>query len=392
MRLLYFIDSLSRAGAEQSLVALAPIYADRGLSLEVAYLYERPGLRDDLLRAGARLFPLTDGRSRLGWIRRASALVEERRPDLIHTTLFEADLVGRIASTLRRVPVVSSLVNVAYGPEQLRDPLLVPWKVRAAQMVDSLTAQRVVRFHAVSTHVADVMSGRLHIPRERIDVIPRGRDPRELGTRTKERRVEARRRLGLASDTRLILAVARHEHQKGLDVLLEAFPAVLRGIPSTRLAIAGREGTQTPALKEAVDRLGLGAGVELLGARSDVPDLFCAADVFSFPSRWEGLPGALLEAMALEAPIVANDIPSVREVLGDETRGWLVPVGSSGVLAKTIVEALSDDQEAKRRVALAKARFSETFTIDRVADSMIAFYEQVLISMSRRSHWSNPAN
>src|SRR5256885_15159329 len=114
MRVLYVIDSLGPGGAEASLVALARLYPARGVELEVAYLQDRPGLQEALAATGARLTPLAGPGGRHGWVRRAAALARDRRPDLVHTTLFEADIAGRLAGASARVPIVSSIVNVGY--------------------------------------------------------------------------------------------------------------------------------------------------------------------------------------------------------------------------------------------------------------------------------------
>jgi len=378
MHVLYLIDSLVPGGAEQSLASLAPHYRAAGLRLDVAYLHDRPGLQASLQAAGAELYCLGSGRDRLRSIRLARLLIRKRSPDLIHTTLFEADVAGRAAGMLSRVPVVSSLVNVEYGPEQRADPRLRRWKLRAAQTVDAATARAVRRFHAVSRYVADVMARRLLVPRDRIDVVPRGRDAERLGRRMPERRAAAREALGVVSETPLVLAVARHEYQKGLDVLIEAFPRVLRGVPEARLLVAGRDGGHTPALSEAIERHRMNDAAILLGARDDVPDLLCAADVFVAPSRWEGLPGSVLEAMALEAPIVASDIPTVLEAVGEDSAALLVPAGDPDALADAITTALLDRSAAAERARRARARFLERFTLEAVAAGMLSFYERAL--------------
>ena len=377
MRLLYMIDSLVAGGAEQSLAALAPRYRDRGIELDIAYLHNRPGLQDVLSEAGARLFCLAGPGGRPGWALRATKLVRERRPDLIHTTIFEADVAGRIASLGGRIPVVSSLVNVEYGPEQFDDPRIRSWRLRAAQVVDVVTARRVTRFHAITHHVADVMASRLRLPQDRIVVVPRGRDPEVLGTRTPARRGTARRALGVDKDTSLIVAAARHEYQKGLDVLLGAMPEVLRAVPEALLVIAGREGNHTEELGRLVRSLGIEHAVRLLGVRADVPELLCAADAFVMPSRWEGLGSVLLEAMALQAPIVASSLPPVREIVG-ERLARLVPPEQAGSLATEVSATLRDRVGSESRAGRARERFLNDFAIEPVADRMVHFYSDAL--------------
>jgi glycosyltransferase involved in cell wall biosynthesis len=378
VRVLYLIDSLiAGGGAERSLATLAPHYPPRGMTLDVAYFHERVGVAGELEAAGARLWPLTDARGLPGEARRAAELVRRLRPDVVHTTLFEADVAGRVAALGTRLPVVTSLVNTSYGAEQRANPALSAWKVRGAQLLDAVTARRVTRFHAVSSWVADVMAARLRVPRDHVDVIPRGRDAALLGRRDAARRAAARAGLRLRDDEPLVLAVGRHEYQKGYDVLLTAFARVRRDIPGARLAIAGRPTAETPALLAGADALGLGDRVDLLGIRDDVPELLCAADVFAFASRWEGMPGGVIEAMALEAPIVATGIAPVREVLGDDRCGWTVPVGDAEAMGAALIKAVCDPTAATRAAA-ARTRFLEHFTIERVADAMARFYERAL--------------
>jgi glycosyltransferase involved in cell wall biosynthesis len=379
VHVLYLIDSLVPGGAERSLAAMCPHLTAAGVRLEVATLHERRGLQEELERGGARLYRLAGAGGRAAWIRRAAGLIRQRRPDLVHTTLFEADIAGRVAATVCRVPVVSSLVNDAYGPEQhagIGGVNLV--KLRAAQLLDGVTARRVVRFHAISAHVADLMAQRLRLPRDRVDVVPRGRDPHSLGIRTADRRARARALLGVDQGRPLVLAAARHEPQKGLDVLLEAVPAVLERMPTTQVVVAGRTGHLTPLLRTITARLGLGTSVRFLGARDDVPELLCAADVFVLPSRWEGLGSVLLEAMALEAPIVATDLPAIGEVVSDGATALLAQPGQPEALAGSILATLADRSAAAARARSAHSRFLSDFAIERIADRMLAFYEHAL--------------
>jgi glycosyltransferase involved in cell wall biosynthesis len=385
VRILYLIDSLTAAGAERSLAAMAPGYADRGLQLEVAFLHDRPGVQAELEAAGARLFCLAGPGGRPGWVRRAHRLVASRRPDLVHTTLFEADVAGRVAAGLAGVPVVSSLVNVAYGAEQVPVLGVRRWKLRGAQLLDAATARRVVRFHAITGHVAEVMARRLRVPRDRIEVIPRGRDPGRLGRRDPERRARARAGLGVADGAPLVLAAARQEHQKGLDVLLEALPGVLDRHPEARLLLAGRDGHQTPLLRAAAARPGLAGRVAFLGPRDDVAELLCAADVVAIPSRWEGLSNVLIEAMALEAPIVVSDLPVLEDAVGGgDDMALVVRPGDAAQLAGAISATLDDPAAAAERARRARHRFLERFTIDRVVDQMAGFYRRALTGSGGR--------
>jgi glycosyltransferase involved in cell wall biosynthesis/peptidoglycan/xylan/chitin deacetylase (PgdA/CDA1 family) len=384
MRLLYLIDSIAPGGAGRSLLAVAPHLASKGVQLEVAYLVDRqPNLRAQFQGAGARVVRV-GGSSRAEWLIQATRLVHRRRPDVVHTTLFEADIAGRLAGLFAGAPVVSSLVNLAYGPEQLRDRRLSPWKVTGARVLDAATGRIPVRFHAVTREVAEVMGRRLKISGGRIDVVPRGRDSDSLGTRTPLRRSQVRGRLGVEASELVILAVGRQEYQKGFDVLLDAFGQVLEHLPDARLFICGRKGGASEALE--MQTKPIQQRVAFMGHRGDVPDLLCAADVVVLPSRWEGIGGVLLEAMALETPIVASDLPALREVLDDGECGRLVPPGQPQELRNAIVKALGDGKETMARVRAARRRFEQVYTADRVAEQMLRFYEHALKqSASNRS-------
>jgi glycosyltransferase involved in cell wall biosynthesis len=372
LHVVHVIDSLTAAGAESSLAAMAPGLVASGVRLDVVALTARAGVQDSLREAGASVTEL-DG-SRLTWWRQVHALLRQCQPDLVHTTLFEANVAGRIAARRAHTPVVSTLANEMYGAAH-HAGYGRHSRMRAAQVIDGLTARLAVRLHSVSTHVADVMARRLRYPRERIDVVPRGRDPEVLGRRSDERRRRARASLEIGADEPLVLAIARQEHQKGLDVLIDAMLRLRQKHPRARCVVAGRPGNVTPSLEEQVRRSD--APVELLGGRDDVPDLLCAADVFVLPSRREGLPGALLEAMALECPAVVTNLPQIREVVDDEI-AMLVPPDDANALALAVESELVNPAAASARATAARARFLERFTIDAVVEEMLVFYRRAL--------------
>ncbi len=377
MSVLIVIDSLAVGGAEQSLSILAPYIVKAGIELHVGYLKDRTGIGESLTSNGVVIHNLDGPGGRIRGIFRTVRLMKVLAPDLVHTILFESDVVARIAARIAGVPVVSSFVTESYGPEHLENPEYRRWKVRGAQIADALTARLVRRFHAVSTNSADVMSERLRLPRHKIEVIPRGRDLNRLGGVTAERRKRTRRSLGIEDDTPLIVAAARHYHMKGLDLLVGALGEVSAAIPTARLFIAGRSGPATEELRQVANSQGTEDMITFGGYRDDVPDLMAAADVIVVPSRAEGSPGVLIEAMALGVPVVATDIPSVREVAGAGRQTvLLVPTESTKDLAIGIIRVLEDSEFAQVIASAAKERFLNHYTIDTVADEMIAFYKR----------------
>lgn len=378
---LFVINSLAPGGAERSLVELLPKLVERGVRPVVVCLYQRvPGFQEEVLSGGFDLRFLKRRRL-LGRARELRGLIRDENPLLIHTTLFEADLVGRLAAIGSGVPVMTTLANTTYDPQRIRaDANLNRVKVWGVKAIDGLTARHLTdHFHAVSGAVKASLVESLRLDPETVTVIHRGRDPERLGRRTEARRASARSSLGLEADTELILNVGRHEFQKGQHHLIKAFADVVTRRPKASLAIAGRPGNATGSIERLVDQLGLENKVSFLGHRGDVPDLLVAADLFVFPSLWEGLGGALIEALALEVPIVATDLPAVREVVVDEVTGLLVPPGDEGLLAKSI-EVLLGADPGRRLVAGNRSRFETIFDLDICANRLMDLMDAVALS------------
>jgi glycosyltransferase involved in cell wall biosynthesis len=183
--------------------------------------------------------------------------------------------------------------------------------------------------------------------------------------------------LGVDDTTPLVVAAARHEYQKGLDVLVRAWPAIRAAVPGARLLIGGRRGSESARLERLVDEMGPDAGIDLIGPRDDVPDLLCAADVFVVPSRWEGLGSILVEAMALGAPVVASSVGPIPDLAGSWAR--LVPPEDPSALSDAVVATVHQPApEGARRARVAVQQFEEGYTLDAVADAMVAFYGRAL--------------
>lgn len=361
-------------GAERSLASLVSHWRGR-IDLEVVTFSDRAELACDIIDGGARVTNL-DGHSMHAVIGQLRRLIKERRPDLVHSVLFDADVATRLA-TPAGIPVSCSLVNVNYGPQQWEAPGRSRWKVTAVQAIDAISAQRVARFHALSSEVASVMAKRLHISRDDIDIIPRGRSRQDVGYPSQGRRLEARSRLGVIGPEPLLVAAARHEWQKGLDVLLHAVPYVRETFPNLIVRIGGRDGAETSRLHELAEAVGLEPDTVFIGPRKDVPDLMCAADVYCVPSRWEGLGSIMIEAMALGAPVVAADIAPIREL--DPSGRWIrhFQPGSLEDLAYTIKETLSG-QDKDERSAAAIQLFENSYRSDHIADQMATFFHRAV--------------
>ena len=360
---LFVINSFLAGGAERSLIELLPGIRAKDITLIVACLYRREvGFEDEVREAGfdVRVLPGSNLASKTLALRR---LIKEERPDLVHTALFESDLAGRLASIGLRVPVMTTLANTAYDDARQGDPNVNLRRLKVVKWIDGLTARHLTQhFHAVSQAVKDSTVEQLSVPAERITVVKRGRDEARLGERTSERRLAVRKALGLADDAEVLISVGRQEFQKGHRHLIDAFPAVVAVRPRARLLIAGREGHASRDLVAQITALGLDDEVKLLGHREDVADVLAAADVFVFPSVYEGLGGALIEAIGLGLPVVASDIPALREVVRQGENADLVPPGDPAALTRAIVGLLSDPDRLRSYSERSRQLFADEFT------------------------------
>lgn len=375
MKVLFVMDTLGAGGAERSLQEMLPLFERGGVDVHVACFHRRKVGVEHLV-FGRHEVHVLEERGRLRQMARLRRIVRDQSFDLVHTTLFEADVYGRPAIAGLGIPVVTSLVNMPYEPARLRsDAHVNRLKLSAARGLEAITGHLFAdHYHAITHAVKDSAATSFLIPPRKITVVYRGRDQARLGRRTPERRRRARAALGVPDDRFVVLTVGRQEFQKGQTHLVEAFAQTDQN--DTEVWIAGREGNATPALTASIERSGVAGRIRRLGHREDVPELMCAADLFVLPSLWEGLGGVLIEAMALELPIVASDLPPVREVCEDGSCGRLVPAGDPRAMAAAIGE-MRDRREERRRLAEAgRRRFETTFTLERSAAGMMRIFER----------------
>ncbi|HEV7937426.1 MAG TPA: glycosyltransferase family 4 protein [Solirubrobacteraceae bacterium] len=379
MKVLYAIDSLHGGGAETSLLDMVPALRARDVELSLVTLLPD----DDALTARVQELGVPIRRlAGYSWPKRFAELRRElhrSRPDLLHTSLARSDMVGRAAAVGVDVPVVTTLVNSFYGPEHRANSAYGPLVVDGAQLVDMLAARRTTVFHAISYAVADVMTRRLRLRADRVEVVYRGRDEARLGRRTMERREAVRTALGISTDTPLVLIVGRLDLQKAVDVALRATGILQQTLADVQTIVVGRNGNAARDVHELAASM---QNVRMLGHRDDVPDLMCAADCLCFPSRWEGLGGTVIEAMALELPIVASDIGPIREALGDV--GWpLATVDDVHAVADGLSSLLAGGRTVAERVANGRRRYENVFTMTSVAEGMVELYSRAIAEAQR---------
>jgi len=215
---------------------------------------------------------------------------------------------------------------------------------------------------------------------ERVVVINNGIDHRAF-TRNRRREPQVRQEFGYAPDAVLIGAVGRLESEKRFDLLIDAFVDVSRREPRARLAIVG-EGSLRPALEAQIARLGMTDRCRLLGHQADMIGVLHLFDVLVQSSIREGTPNAVLEAMALETPIVATHVGGTAELVTHGMHGLLVPPGRAAPLANAIEAALADRAASAVRAAAARRRVETELSFERRIQKVESIYTTLATNVS----------
>jgi glycosyltransferase involved in cell wall biosynthesis len=391
LRVLHVIDSLAGSGGAENRLVDEVVAMTGRCDQTVVRLFERDFLDRRLQDAGVPVVALGYHAGRAGrtWPlvgHRLAGVVRDLRPEVIHTSLFTGNLVGQLAGARRRVPVVSTFNRTGEAHlQRALQPGVASWKGRVMQAVGRWAARRGdVHYRAVGDYALRTNCASLGLPLDRATVVPRGvsLDPpsscssssSSSSPAAEERPAGGRASFGLPTDVPLFVNVARVVPEKAQHLLVEAFARVATELPGARLAIAGAEGSASPAVAAAVERAGLADAVVMLGFRSDARDLVAAADVFAFSSMSEGSPGAVVEAMMLGTPVAAFAIPPVAELTGDGDHAWLAPPGDAEALATAMLAAYRADDRGERAAA-AQAWAEKNFALDAVADQLADLLE-----------------
>jgi glycosyltransferase involved in cell wall biosynthesis len=286
------------------------------------------------------------------------------RPDVLHTHLFHADFVGRLAAECVGLPHVVHSVHVAEGRFR-------PWQFAWAR----LAADACGRIVCVSPDVRDHHARLSGLPSRRYSVIPNGIDV-DAYTCDPGRRQTLRRQWGVAEGRCLLAFVGRLDPQKGVDVLISALSHLGGRHEPIEIVIAG-EGPLESVVRTYAE-VGEGGGhCRVLGYVSNVSDVYSAADALVLPSRWEGFGLVAAEAMAAGLPVIGTNVPGLRHVVVHGQTGLLVPPDDVQALADAMA-ALAGDEDARTRYGEAGLqRVRRLYDIDRNVAQHAELYEQI---------------
>jgi glycosyltransferase involved in cell wall biosynthesis len=380
----HVIEALGPGGAERLLYTnLKHFDPARVRSTVVTVFPHATHWREPIQELGVEVVGLgcNDLRDLPRGVARLRAWLKRARPDLLHTHLWGANVVGRVAGRLAGVPVVSSVHNPDYEPEAWDDGSSVSVRKRKLiRAIDRWTARLACdRMVAVSDYVRRSTHRRLGYPLERTELLYNPIDASLFSAPPRRTRREVLKELGIPESSAVLLNVARTAPQKGFLYAVRAMPRILERHPEAHLLSVGA--TTDPQwverLKGEVEALGLVGRVHILGARRDVPELLRACDLFVFPSLYEGLGIALIEAMAAGCACVTTGTGPLPEVVSDRVDGWLVPPADAEALAEAVVKLL-DDAALRASLGREATRSAlERFQPQRAADRLMEIYESV---------------
>ena len=325
-----------------------------------------------LREVGVRLIPLAmSNRFDLRIPYRLARIVREHAVTILHSHGGgRADFFVHLTSKLVNIPV--KITTVANLVERWFD--VNPIQLYVYKKIQSKTEKTFDHFICVSDYLADHLIRQHGLDRTKINTIYNGVDLDYFeGTpdypKIKNEFLQRGERI-------LIGAVGRLVAEKGLEYLLTAIPKVLKRFSEARLLLVG-DGPLRKDLERIVIDLDLTGKVTFVGFRSDIKEILSSLDILVLPSLLEGFPMIILEAMAMAKPIVASDIPGIREQIIDGKNGILVPIKDSNTLAAAIINILADRKTAENVGLAARKTVYEKFSIER----MVAETESLYLSL-----------
>ncbi len=335
VKVVYFIDHLRPDGTQRVLTQLVHGLSTRGHTQAVVCLNDSwdPMVLDSLHESDCdvRIVGKSALLTGIG-ITHTRRWLRKENFDAAVTLLFYADVLGRFLAHSARVPMVVSYI-------QARNTNYSFWQRSSVRYTMRWVDQVVVCSQSLSDYVVQAEGA----PAGKVCEIPHG--IRVNGVYAAPKGPSLRTELGIPEDCHLVGSLGRLTYQKGYDILLDA----LSQLPdeNVHVLIAGT-GEMLQSLQAQANRLGISERVHFAGYRRDVPRLLHEFDIYVQPSRFEGMPNAVLEAMAAELPVIASAVDGHCELIEDGTSGWLVPVGTPDAIAEAVSEVLMDPTESQR--------------------------------------------
>jgi glycosyltransferase involved in cell wall biosynthesis len=353
LRILYVANCLARGGAEKVITEWATYLQQTEHHVDICTIYSKGHFADRLERQGIKIHNLAlDPGIETYRLRRKyhprvilplARLIRGGNYHIVHAHLFPTSLFVALASLFSNgQPYIFSEHNVFN--RRRRFPFF--------KLLDRAIYRRYAQIVAVSDEVGQALWRWLPGLEEKIQVVSNAVDPAQFDIPDSEIR-ELRQTLNINPNDKIVLFVGRLKPVKGVDILLEALANLPPAEMPARVLVVGDGPLKETLKKQAVD-LGLEKRVTFLGLRADIPLLLKLADLIVLPSRWEGLPMILLEAMAAQTPVLATPVGGIPEVIEHGKSGWIVPPEDSSALAEGMAHLL---QSSYLRARLSNGAF-----------------------------------
>lgn len=362
---LLLTTGLNYGGAEVQVVNLACGLRARGWQVDVVSLVTPRAFTQELAQAGVGVHSLGMDPSRPTWqaVWRWRSTLRSLRPDVMHSHMVHANLLGRLGRLLARVPVqISTAHNIDEGGG---------WRNHAYALTDRLaTLTTNVSNAATTRYVRDGLT-----PAGRIRTVPNGVDTLRFAPNV-ELRAAVRAELGL-EDAFVWLCVGRFALAKDHATLLRAFGPLAQADARAALLLIG-EGELKEEAVHLARVYGIERQVHFLGQRNDVAAFLNAADAYVMSSAWEGLPMVLLEAGASGLPIVATEVGGNAETMAAAEANHLIPPGDADALREAMWRVMNASENERHAAGAANAqRVREQFSLDVVLDRWEAVYHEL---------------
>lgn len=290
---------------------------------------------------------------------------------IVHTHGARANFYGRVAARWAKVPVILSTVH-----NSLYDFPVPFWKKKIYLFLDKFTSTFCDRLICVSKKIADDLTDKSKIAREKITVIYNGIHISEC--KSSDTSLRLSKEFGLSEHQPVIGVIGRMSVNKGQRYLIEALPRLKKKFPDIVCLLVG-DGPKKANLQGLVVKMGLSESCRFTGVRTDIYDIFCLLNLLVLPSvSGEGFPMILLEAMAHGCPIVATDIGGVNEMIEHSKNGLLVKPADSQALSEAILELLSEPKKADQLLNEALRSVGEKFSVKPMIAATERIYEQAL--------------
>ncbi len=364
VRVLWIVKGLGPGGAERLLCAAARAHDPKSFQIECAYVLPwKDHLVAELESAGVRTICLSRKRSDPRWPLRLASLVRSGGYDVVHA---HSPLPGSVARLATRVMSRSQRPGLVATEHNRWQTHRLP-----TRLLNRLTSRWDDAGFAVTDEVRESMSGSAAA---HTVTLRHGIDIDGVAAELAHR-AEVRDEFGIGPDEFVVGTVANFRPQKDYPNLLHAAKLLMdRDVPVRIVAVG--QGPDEAEVRAFHAELGLGDRVVLTGFRDDAVRVMAACDAFTLASKWEGLPVAVMEALALGLPILATDVGGMAEELTDEVDALLVPPSDADALAAGI-ERLATDVDLRSRLAdAAKARAPE-FGVDRTVEVIEKTYQRV---------------